>query len=115
MERLPRNSLGFHMTRGLDYAHCPCVHHETDVRGSPRRRFVRFAAISALAWAGLVHAHHSTGVFDTARLVELRVTIVDFKLRNPHASRVVDARIVKNGDADGPVSRWEVESESVSM
>ena len=103
------------MTRRLDYAHCLSVHHETDVRGSSRRRFVRFAAIPALAWAGLVHAHHSTGVFDTAKLIELRGTIVDFKLRNPHASLVVDARIVTSGDPDGPVSRWEVESESVSM
>jgi hypothetical protein len=103
------------MTRSLDYAHRSCGHHEADVRGPLSRRFVRFAAIPVLAWAGLVHAHHSTGVFDTARLIELRGTIVDFKLRNPHASLVVDARIVENGNPGGPVLRWEVESESVSM
>lgn len=69
----------------------------------------------ALAWSGFAHAHHSTGVFDVDKTIELRGTIVDFKLRNPHSSLVVDARVVSDGKPGGPVTRWEVESEAVSM
>jgi hypothetical protein len=62
-----------------------------------------------------VHAHHSTGVFDMTKTIELRGTIVDFKLRNPHASLVVDARVVSEDEPRGAVARWEIESETVSM
>jgi len=66
-------------------------------------------------WSGHALAHHSTGVFDTATTIELEGTIVDFKLRNPHASFVIEARIVSDGEPPGDVATWEIESESVSM
>jgi hypothetical protein len=69
----------------------------------------------ALVSSGPALAHHSTGVFDVAKTIELRGTIVDFKLRNPHASLVVDAQMVTNGEPRGAVARWEIESETVSM
>ena len=47
--------------------------------------------VSALA-SQPVRAHHSTAVFDRDKLVELRGVVVDFKLRSPHSSLVVDAR-----------------------
>jgi hypothetical protein len=76
------------------------------------------ACVAALAH-GRADAHHSEAVFDLeprAR-IELRGVIVDFKLRSPHASFVVDARVL---DADGDergsaVARWEVEWEAAPM
>lgn len=77
------------------------------------------AAVVATAAYGRAHAHHSGAVFDLdpqAR-IELRGVVVDFKLRSPHASFVVDARVL---DADGgerasTVARWEVEWEAAPM
>jgi hypothetical protein len=54
-------------------------------------------------------------VFDLTKTIELRGTIVDFKLRNPHASLVVDAQVVADGKPGGATMRWEIESETVSM
>lgn len=85
------------------------------MRRSYGRRVACLAALHAVAWAGLANAHHSTGVFDVDKTIELRGTIVDFKLRNPHASLVVNAQVVSEGEPRGPVARWEVESEAVSM
>ncbi len=86
-----------------------------NVRGSSSRRVAYLAAAHALVCSALVQAHHSTGVFDTTKTIELRGTIVDFKLRNPHASLVVDAQVVTNGESRGAVARWEIESQAVSM
>ncbi len=83
--------------------------------GSSSRRVAYLAILHATTWSGLAHAHHSTGVFDTGKTIELRGTIVDFKLRNPHASLVVDARLVTAGNPVGALARWEIESETVSM
>ena len=57
-------------------------------------------------------AHHSfTANFDMSRQIELRGTVVDFKLRSPHSSVVVDAISYIDGVAqqDAP-QRWEIES-----
>jgi hypothetical protein len=59
-----------------------------------------------------VYAHHSfTANFDMSRQIELRGTVVDFKLRSPHSSMVVDAISYVEGVAqqDAP-QQWEVES-----
>jgi len=76
---------------------------------------VRLIALEVMLSPAFAHAHHSTGVFDTDKVVDLRGTIVDFKLRNPHASLVVDARVFVDEKPRGHVARWEIESESVSM
>jgi hypothetical protein len=59
-------------------------------------------------------AHHSTAVFDRDKLVELRGVVVDFKLRSPHSSLIVDARVFMDGQPRGnAVQRWEIESEAL--
>ena len=69
---------------------------------------VSFAAIF-LAFP--IQAHHSfTLNFDMSRQIELRGSVVDFKLRSPHSSMVIDAQVFEEGEPVGEVLRWEVES-----
>jgi len=70
-----------------------------------------FAAIISVV-AVSVQAHHSfTAHFDMASRIEIRGTVVDFKLRSPHASMVVDGiRYVNDEPQEEEVQRWEVES-----
>ena len=58
------------------------------------------------------YAHHSvTTHFDMTRSIEIRGVVVDFKLRSPHASIVVDGQSYVDGMLqDETVQRWEVES-----
>ena len=82
------------------------------------KRWLLMAA-GVAAMAGRVHAHHSGAVFDLepeAR-IELRGVVVDFKLRSPHASFVVDARVfaANGGERASAVARWEVEWEAGPM
>src|SRR5688572_32631461 len=57
-------------------------------------------------------AHHSvTTHFDMTRSIEIRGVVVDFKLRSPHASLVVDGQSYVDGVLqDETVQRWEIES-----
>ncbi len=57
-------------------------------------------------------AHHSvTTHFDMTRSIEIRGVVVDFKLRSPHASLVVDGQSYIDGVLqDETVQRWEIES-----
>jgi len=75
------------------------------------------AVVAAIAFAGYsaARAHHSGAVFDLSTMIELRGVVVDFKLRSPHASFVIDARVFENGEPKDPVARWEVEWESAPM
>ena len=59
-----------------------------------------------------VQAHHSfTLNFDMSRQIEIRGTVVDFKLRSPHSSMVVDGISYVNGVAqESQPQRWEIES-----
>jgi len=58
-----------------------------------------------------VQAHHSfTLNFDMTREIELRGTVVDFKLRSPHSSMVIEGRQYLDDAPVGEVARWEVES-----
>jgi len=59
-----------------------------------------------------VLAHHSvTTHFDMTRSIEIRGVVVDFKLRSPHASLVVDGQSYVDGVLqDESVQRWEIES-----
>jgi hypothetical protein len=78
---------------------------------------VRAVVLIALLVTGSAHAHHSAAVFDSDKVIELRGVVVDFKLRSPHSSFVVDARAFsKDGvEIGGGVARWEVESESLPV
>lgn len=63
-------------------------------------------------WPLGLSAHHSiTAHFDMTRRIEIRGVVVDFKLRSPHASLVVDGQSYVDGVLqDDTVQRWEVES-----
>lgn len=60
--------------------------------------------------------HHSTAVFETDKAIELRGVVVDFKLRSPHSSLVVDGRVFADGrQRSTEVERWELEYQSVAF
>ena len=62
-----------------------------------------------------VHAHHSfTLNFDMSRQIEIRGTVVDFKLRSPHSSMIIDGMQYVDGNPVGTVERWEVESSAAA-
>ena len=74
------------------------------------RDFSLVVALGALSGAG--QAHHSiTANFLTDQEVEIRGTVVDFALRSPHASVVIEGIGYIDGtpQSDAPV-RWEIES-----
>lgn len=73
------------------------------------------AAAVALVGYSAAQAHHSGAVFDQTTMIELHGVVVDFKLRSPHASFVIDGRIFENGEPKEPAARWEVEWESAPM
>ncbi|MEO8467545.1 MAG: DUF6152 family protein [Gammaproteobacteria bacterium] len=61
-----------------------------------------------------LQAHHSTAVFALDKMIELRGVIVDFKLRSPHSSLIVDGRAFVDGKASAAgVERWEIEWEAL--
>ena len=74
----------------------------------------RVAVIAALGCCD-VQAHHSGAVFDLDTQIELRGVVVDFKLRSPHASFVVDAQVFEDDEPRTEAARWEVEWESAPM
>ena len=64
-----------------------------------------------VAFAGPVHAHHAVAThYDRARTIELSGVVVDFQLRSPHTSLVVDV-----SEPDGTVERWEIEGNSLPV
>src|SRR5262249_2469252 len=82
---------------------------------APAGGFVMKKAILATLAAALAvpaTAHHSvTTHFDMTRSIEVRGVVVDFKLRSPHASLIVDGQSYVDGVLqDEAVQRWEVES-----
>jgi hypothetical protein len=87
------------------------------MRGFSASSLARIVVLQGLLLTSTTEAHHSAAVFDADKIIELRGTVVDFKLRSPHSSFVVDARVFsKDGVAlDDHVARWEVESESVPV
>jgi hypothetical protein len=74
-----------------------------------------FVATLALSWSDFAGAHHSAAVFDPDQVLELRGVIVNFNLRSPHATFVIDARTLLDDRPVGDVERWEIESESVPV
>jgi hypothetical protein len=73
--------------------------------------------LGMLAGAGLAsvaYGHHSVVThFDMTRTIEIRGTVVDFKLRSPHASMVVEGISYVDGVAqETEAQRWEIESQA---
>jgi len=75
-----------------------------------------FNAVILLLIGSIVQAHHSfVAHFDMQSQIELRGTVVDFKLRSPHSSLIVDGISYIDGVAqDEEIQRWEVESMATS-
>lgn len=74
-----------------------------------KRVCIYFLSMSLLALPAVAH-HSFTLNFDMSRQMELRGTVVDFKLRSPHSSMVIDGQVFEDGEPVGEVERWEVES-----
>jgi hypothetical protein len=76
------------------------------------RKISLAVAATAVLLGTAANAHHSvTTHFDMTRSIEIRGVVVDFKLRSPHASLVVDGQSYIDGVLqDETVQRWEVES-----
>jgi hypothetical protein len=70
----------------------------------------------SLGLAGVAHAHHSVVAnFDQSKRIEIRGTVVDFKLRSPHSSMVVEGIAFVDGVQQGDqAERWEIESSALS-
>ncbi|MBN1238258.1 MAG: hypothetical protein JXB36_07135 [Gammaproteobacteria bacterium] len=80
------------------------------------RRLLGLTCLVPLACiAGAAQAHHSVSAnFDLNRRIEIRGTVVDFKLRSPHSSLVVRGRAFENGaPLDESEQDWEIESSAL--
>jgi hypothetical protein len=75
-------------------------------------KLLRIMICGACVAQSQAYAHHSiTANFDQDREVEIRGTVVDFRLRSPHASLVVDGIGYIDGVAQSDAAvRWEIES-----
>lgn len=69
-----------------------------------RRITAYVAAITALACAGALHAHHSNGTIDSTTPVWVKGTVVQYEPINPHAMIELDVR-----GADGNTQRWTLQ------
>ena len=81
-----------------------------------KRRLSVIACLSVAALGGPAQGHHSiTANFDTSREIEIRGEVVDFKLRSPHSSMVVNGFLYVDGvrQGDNP-EQWEIESSAAS-
>ncbi len=80
-----------------------------------RSRLADWVLAGILSLAGHAQAHHSFSVFDGDRTVEIRGVIVDFKLRNPHSSLVVDGlAFVDSVPQRREAERWEIEADATA-
>src|SRR5215471_8774294 len=79
------------------------------------RVFILLVSIPIAVLGRPVQAHHSTAVFALDKMIELRGVVVDFKLRSPHSSLIVDARAFADGQSRGAgVERWEIEWDALA-
>jgi hypothetical protein len=72
-------------------------------------------AVSIGLLSAYAHAHHSFAVFDLGKRIELRGEVVEFKLRSPHSSFVVNARVFVEGEPRGGVETWRIESDALAI
>ncbi|MDA9909239.1 DUF6152 family protein [Gammaproteobacteria bacterium] len=77
---------------------------------------LKILALISLSSLVPVQAHHSFSLhFDMSRQIEIRGTVVDFKLRSPHASMVVDGISYIDGEPqEATTQRWEIESSAAA-
>jgi len=75
------------------------------------------AALLGVLLAEQAKSHHAVSAhFDRTRTIELRGEVVDFKLRSPHSSFVVDGQVFVDGEShSSEIERWEVESQSLAL
>jgi hypothetical protein len=76
--------------------------------------FMGLVLISCTGLSSAACAHHSVAThFDMTRTIEIRGSVVDFKLRSPHASMVVEGISYIDGVAqEAAPERWEIESQA---
>lgn len=79
------------------------------------RHWARAALCVSAFWCCRAVAHHSGAMFDLGTQIELRGIVVDFKLRSPHATFVVDVEFLDGKPLENAPVRWEVEWESAPM
>ena len=74
-----------------------------------------YLTLLSLVFAGYAHAHHSVGPrLNQSKPIEIRGVVIDFKLRNPHSSVVVDGWAFVDGVRQSDdLKRWEIESFSL--
>jgi hypothetical protein len=74
------------------------------------RKTLRWAAaLSALVFIGVVRAHHSSGMFDIAKPVWVKGTVLRYEPINPHALIALEERTPGR-----PAKRWVVEGQSLN-
>ena len=79
------------------------------------RHWARAALCVSAFWCYCAMAHHSGAMFDLETQIELRGTVVDYKLRSPHATFVVDVEFLDGKPLENAPVRWEIEWESAPM
>jgi hypothetical protein len=80
-----------------------------------KKKYRVWLPLLAIVFVGQGHAHHAvTAHFDRNAGIEIRGAIVDFKLRSPHSSFVVDGTAYIDGvPQSDTIERWEVEADSL--
>ena len=73
-----------------------------------RQRIAFLAIVCLLATAGIVSAHHSTAMYDTANPVTINGVVKKFDWTNPHAFIYVEV------NDNGKTVEWEVEMMSLN-
>jgi hypothetical protein len=64
-------------------------------------------------FAGHVNAHHSDWILDQSTTIELRGTVVEFKLRSPHSTLVIEGATFHEGSIHDTIERWEIDTPPV--
>ncbi len=73
--------------------------------GFSRRRTLCLSVVAGmLAMSGMAMAHHSSGMFDKSRVLEVTVTVREFQWTNPHVWIQV---YIENEDGDQ--EEWSIE------
>ena len=68
--------------------------------------------VALMLWVSSSAAHHASYVYyDEDNRIQVRGTLVDLKLQNPHSLFVVEGSVFVDGRRqDDAVHRWEIES-----
>jgi Family of unknown function (DUF6152) len=77
------------------------------------RPFAAAVLAPLLFLVGHVNAHHSGWVLDHSTTIERRGTVVEFRLKSPHSTLVIDTAVFQDGSGDSTIERWEIETPPV--